>query len=72
MNYLLKLNRAPNKRLFDPLANFAGPSGIRQIFEFLKIQDKHLKERMAFARLYRFAATGHILNQIPWDTNEYH
>lgn len=61
------------KPIFLNNKQFAGISGFRTIVQTLKgngVTIKDIEERELFIKIYRFLATGHILNQINWSQFE--
>ena len=56
--------------MFTERKRYAGIKGFRSIVDILDekgIHIGHLEERELFIRVYRFMATGHVLNSINWD-----
>lgn len=56
--------------MFEGQRKYAGLRGFREIVGTLArngIDMGHLEERELFIRVYRFMATGHVLNAIDWD-----
>jgi lysine 2,3-aminomutase len=59
----------PSPQLFNPSKSYSGIQGFRSIIKTLKehnILIDGLEERECFINVYRFLATGHILNQVNW------
>jgi L-lysine 2,3-aminomutase len=56
--------------IFDFRKQYAGLKGFREIVSILKehgIDIGYIEERELFIKIYRFMATGHVLNSINWD-----
>jgi len=71
MNYPQYSGIARNKEVFfDFKKQYAGLKGFREIVSILEdhgIAMDYIEERELFIKIYRFMATGHVLNSIDWE-----
>ena len=59
-----------DRLMFVDSRKYAGLKGFHEIVDILKnngIELDHIEERELFIKVYRFMATGHVLNSIQWD-----